>query len=241
MNTVKTNDVLGRRQFLAASLTVAAAAVAGRAESSPESAPSIELPPLPYAHNALEPVISARTIGFHYDKHHRGYVNNLNRLIVNTPYAKMPLEEIICSTACKTDQIALFNNAAQIWNHTFYWHSLSPQGSDDIPAPLKEKIMADFGSTDACKAALAEAAVGQFASGWAWLVADNGRLKVIKTANADTPLTHEGVIALLTIDVWEHAYYLDYQNRRADYVAEMLKRLNWSFAARNLALAEKNG
>jgi len=240
MNTVRTNDVLDRRQFLAASLTVTAAAVVSRAASSPESAPSIELPPLPYAQNALEPVISTRTIGFHYDKHHRGYVNNLNRLIVNTPYAKMPLEAIIRSTAGKTDQVALFNNAAQTWNHTFYWHSLSPQGSDDIPAPLKEKIMADFGSIDACKAALAEAAVSQFASGWAWLVAANGRLKVIKTANADTPLTHEGVIALLTIDVWEHAYYLDYQNRRADYVAEMMNRLDWSFAAQNLALAEKN-
>jgi Fe-Mn family superoxide dismutase len=237
MNTVKPNDLLDRRQFLAGSLTVAAAAVVGRAASAPESVASIELPPLPYAQNALEPVISARTMEFHYDKHHRGYVNNLNRLIVNTPYAKMPLEEIICNTAGKPDFIAVFNNAAQIWNHTFYWHSLSPQGGDDMPEPLKDKIIADFGSIDACKAAFAEAAVSQFASGWAWLVADHGCLKVVKTANADTPLTHEGVIPLLTIDVWEHAYYLDYQNRRADYAAEVIKkRLNWSFAAQNLRL-----
>lgn len=235
MKTEKVNDVLDRRQFLAASLAAAAAASVGRAASAPQPAAVMELPPLPYAHEALEPVISAKTLGFHYDKHHRGYLNNLNRLIADTPYAEMPLEQIVCSTAGKTDAVAVFNNAAQVWNHTFYWHSLSPQGGSDIPSPLKDKIIADFGSIDACTAALADAAVTQFASGWAWLVAEQGKLKVVKTSNADTPLTRDGVIPLLTIDVWEHAYYLDYQNRRADYVAEVIKtRLNWSFAAQNL-------
>jgi len=239
MKTDTINDVLDRRQFLAATLTTAATAAVGRAVSAPESAvesaPAMELPALPFAYDALEPVISARTLGFHYDKHHRGYLNNLTRLIAGTPYAEMPLEQIVCSTAGKPEATAIFNNAAQVWNHTFYWHSLSPQGGADIPAALKDKIIADFGSVDACTAALQEAAVTQFGSGWAWLVAEQGKLKVVKTPNADTPLTREGVIPLLTIDVWEHAYYLDYQNRRADYVAEVIKtRLNWSFAAQNL-------
>ncbi|WP_228125229.1 superoxide dismutase [Candidatus Methylospira mobilis] len=191
------------------------------------------MPPLPYAENALEPVISANTIGFHYGKHHKGYVDNLNKLVAGTEYADLTLEKIITATAGRADKAAIFNNAAQIWNHTFYWNSLKPKGGGEPPAALKQKIEASFGSVDACKKELAAAAVSQFGSGWAWLVLDGDRLKVIKTANADTPLT-TGMKPLLAIDVWEHAYYLDYQNRRADYVNAVLDRLlNWEFASTN--------
>ncbi len=192
------------------------------------------LPALPYADNALAPVISANTIGFHYGKHHKTYVDNLNKLIPDTEYAELPLEKIITLTAGKADKIAIFNNAAQTWNHTFYWHSLAPKGGGEPPAALKHKIEAAFGSVDACKKELATAATTQFGSGWAWLVADAGKLKVVKTANAETPIS-TGAKPLLTIDVWEHAYYLDYQNRRADYVNAVLDKLiNWNFAVENL-------
>ena len=220
-----------RREFLTAAAAAACAAAAGgvRAASAP-----IVLPPLPYADNALAPVISANTIGFHYGRHHRGYLDNLNKLIGGTAFADMPLEKIVAATAGKADQTAIFNNAAQTWNHTFYWQSLRPGGGGEPPAALKQRIEAAFGSVDACRKELSAAAVGQFASGWAWLVADQGNLKVTKTGNADTLLT-TGLKPLLTIDVWEHAYYLDYQNRRADYVNAVIdKLLNWEFAAKNL-------
>jgi len=220
-----------RREFLTAAAAAACAAAAGgvRAASAP-----IVLPPLPYADNALAPVISANTIGFHYGRHHRGYLDNLNKLIGGTAFADMPLEKIVAATAGKADQTAIFNNAAQTWNHTFYWQSLRPGGGSEPPAALKQRIEAAFGSVDACRKELSAAAVGQFASGWAWLVADRGTLKVVRTGNADTPLT-SGLTPLLTIDVWEHAYYLDYQNRRADYVNAVIdKLLNWEFAAKNL-------
>ncbi len=192
------------------------------------------LPPLPYADNALEPVISANTIGFHYGKHHKAYVDNLNKLIAGTEFADSPLEKIISATAGKPDKAAIFNNAAQTWNHTFYWHSLKPKGGGEPPAVLKQKIEASFGTLDACKKELAAAAMGQFGSGWAWLVLEGGKLKVVKTGNADDPLT-SGLKPLLTIDVWEHAYYLDYQNRRADYLTAVLENLiNWEFAAENI-------
>ena len=192
------------------------------------------LPPLPYAENALEPVISARTISFHYGKHHNGYMNNLNKLIAGTPYADMPLEDIIKNTAGRADKTALFNNAAQFWNHTFYWKSLAPKGGGEPPATLKQKMLDCFGSVDACKEAFASVAVSQFGSGWGWLVLDEGKLKVVKTGNADVPFTR-GMKPLLTIDVWEHAYYLDYQNRRADYVKGVLDKLiNWEFALQNM-------
>ncbi len=194
----------------------------------------IVLPPLPYADSALAPVISANTISFHYGKHHKGYVDNLNKLIAETKFADMTLEKIITETAGKTDKTAIFNNAAQAWNHTFYWHSLKSKGGGEPPVVLKKKIEASFGSVDACKKEWSAAAMGQFGSGWAWLVLDGGNIKVVKTANADSPLT-KGLKPLLTIDVWEHAYYLDYQNRRADYVNAVLDKLiNWSFAAENL-------
>jgi Fe-Mn family superoxide dismutase len=192
------------------------------------------LPPLPYAEDALGPVISANTISFHYGKHHRGYVDTLNELIAGMDLADLSLEKIIAGTAGKADKVAIFNNAAQAWNHTFYWRSLRRKGGGEAPAALKQRIEASFGTLDRCKKELATAATTEFGSGWAWLVLDADRLKVVKTGNAGTPLT-EGVKPLLAIDVWEHAYYLDYQNRRADYVAALLDKLiNWGFAADNL-------
>ena len=198
------------------------------------SANTIVLPPLPYADNALEPVITARTIGFHYGKHHQGYVDNLGKLVKDTEYAELPLEKIITGTAGVADKAAIFNNAAQVWNHTFYWQSLTPKGGGEPPAALKARIDASFGSVDACKKEIAAAAVAQFGSGWAWLVLDGDKLKVVKSANADNPLK-AGLKPLLTVDVWEHAYYLDYQNRRADHVAAVLDKLiNWEFALKTL-------
>jgi Fe-Mn family superoxide dismutase len=192
------------------------------------------LPPLPYADNALAPVISANTISFHYGKHHKAYVDNLNKLIVGTEFADLPLEKIITETAGKAEKIAIFNNAAQTWNHTFYWSSLKPKGGGEPPAVLKKKIEASFGTVDACKKELATAATTQFGSGWAWLVLDGDKLKVVKTSNAEVPLT-KGMKPLLNIDVWEHAYYLDYQNRRVDYLNVVIDKLiNWGFAADNL-------
>jgi len=196
-------------------------------------APGI-LPPLPYAENALEPGITAQTVNFHYGKHHKGYVDNLNKLITGTEYAGMTLEMIIESTARQRERAAIFNNAAQIWNHSFYWKSMKPNGGGEPPAALKLRIEESFGSVDACKKELASAALSQFGSGWAWLVLQGGKIKVVKSANADNPLA-SSVIPLLTIDVWEHAYYLDYQNRRADYVNAVLDKLvNWEFALQNI-------
>ena len=193
------------------------------------------LPPLPYAESALDPTISANTIGFHYGKHHKGYVETLNKLVEGTELAELSLEEIIAKTASKPDKVAIFNNAAQAWNHTFFWKSLRPRGGGDPPAALKEKIEASFGTVFACKKELATAATARFGSGWAWLVLDAGKVKVVTTGNADTPLT-KGTQPLLTIDLWEHSYYLDYQNRRPDYVNAVLDKLiHWGFAADNLS------
>ena len=192
------------------------------------------LPPLPYADNALSHVISANTIGFHYGKHHRGYVDNLNSLIAGTLFEDLSLETIIARTAFDANKTEIFNSAAQTWNHTFYWQSLSPRGGGEPPAELRRRIEASFGNVDRCKRELATAATSQFGSGWAWLVLDGDKLKILKTANADLPLIRS-MTPLLTVDVWEHAYYLDYQNRRADYVNAVLDKLiNWSFAADNL-------
>jgi Fe-Mn family superoxide dismutase len=193
-----------------------------------------DLPPLPYVKNALDPVISANTLEFHYGKHHKGYVDTLNKLIAGTDFADLTLEKLIAETSGKADKVAIFNNAAQAWNHAFYWRSMRPNGGGVPPAALKHKIDASFGNLDACKKELAAAATTQFGSGWAWLVLAGDKLKVVKTANAETPLT-KGMIPLLTIDVWEHAYYLDFQNRRADYVNYVLDELiNWGFATDNL-------
>jgi len=196
----------------------------------------ITLPPLPYAENALDPVVSANTLSFHYGKHHKAYVDNLNKLIAGTPLEGQPLEKIILEVAGKADKQGVFNNAAQVWNHTFFWNSMKPGGGGAPPAALAQRIERDFGSVDNLKKELLTAATTQFGSGWAWLAEDNGKLVVLKTANADLPMTKEQK-ALLTIDVWEHAYYLDYQNRRPDFVTAVMDKLfNWQFAADNLGV-----
>ena len=196
----------------------------------------LALEPLPYAENALEPVVSAKTISFHYGKHHAGYVATLNKLIAGTPYEGLPLEAIVRKSAAE-QAAPIFNNAAQAWNHAFYWKSLASAGAGGAPeGAFGEAVTRDFGSFADMKAALAGAAVKRFGSGWAWLVAKDGKLSVVSTPNAETPLTQPGVTPLLTVDVWEHAYYLDWQNRRADYVAALLDKLaNWKFAADNFA------
>lgn len=235
-NTALQNSLsrVSRRDFLAASAGASLLLAMGAYSASARAAANHVLPPLPYADNALDPVISANTIGFHYGKHHKGYVDNLNKLLAGSEMAEMSLERVVMATAGQADKAALFNNAAQIWNHTFYWQSMRPQGGGTPPAALKQRLEADFGSVDACKKELAAAAMTQFGSGWAWLVLDGGKLKVVKTGNAELPLT-KGMKPLLTIDVWEHAYYLDYQNRRADYVNAVLDKLiNWEFALQNL-------
>jgi len=203
--------------------------------TAPAPSTSITLPTLPWADNALDPVISAKTISFHYGKHHKTYVDNVNKLIAGTELADLPLEKIVTATAGKSDKVGIFNNAAQVWNHTFYWHSLSPKGGGEPPAVLKQKIDAAFDGVEALKKELSAAEVAQFGSGWAWLVLDGDKLKIVKTGNAETPIT-SGLKPLITIDVWEHAYYLDYQNKRVDYVNAVLDKLiNWEFAAANLA------
>jgi Fe-Mn family superoxide dismutase len=194
------------------------------------------LPPLPYEENALEPVISARTVSVHYGKHHKAYVDNLNKLAKRTEYADMDLAEIIRATDDATDakQKKVFNNAAQMWNHTFYWSCLSSKGGKP-KGELAKAIERDFGDYEKFKSEFAAAAVEQFGSGWAWLVLDGGKLKIEKTPDAETPMA-KGKTCLLTIDVWEHAYYLDYQNRRPDYVKAVIdKLLNWDFAVDNFA------
>jgi Fe-Mn family superoxide dismutase len=231
----ETECTITRRQFLAAgaAATLAFAATGVQGSGGTDGSRNLMLP-LPYPENALEPVISARAVGFHYGKHHRGYADNLVKLLSGTPLAESSLEKIVASVAGKPDQSALFNNAAQTLNHNFYWHSMRPAGGGMPPDALKKKIEASFGSLDACKKQLFDAAVTQFASGWAWLVRDGDTIKVVKTGNADNPLT-AGMVPLLTIDVWEHAYYLDYQNRRADYVTALIdKLLHWEFAAKNM-------
>jgi superoxide dismutase, Fe-Mn family len=198
---------------------------------------SFELPPLPYAKTALEPHMSERTFDFHHGKHHQAYVTNLNNLVKDTPLASQTLEQIIVATAKDEAKAGVFNNAAQVWNHTFFWHSMKPNGGGAPTGKLSELLTKTFGSLDAFKEQFKAAAVSQFGSGWAWLVLDKGELKIVKTANAVTPVA-TGQTPLLTVDVWEHAYYLDYQNRRPDFVQTFLDKLvNWDFVAANLAKA----
>jgi len=195
------------------------------------------LPSLPYAKNALAPYISEQTVEFHYGKHHAGYVNNLNKLVENTELADASLEEVVKAVAGDASKAGIFNNAAQVWNHTFYWNSMKPNGGGMPTGALAAKIDNDFGSYEKFKETFKNAGVGQFGSGWAWLVLDGNTLKVTKTANADLPIVH-GQVPLLTMDVWEHAYYLDYQNRRPDYAQTWLDSLvNWDFASENFAKA----
>jgi Fe-Mn family superoxide dismutase len=202
--------------------------------ASPTSG-AFTLPALPYAQDALEPYISARTMSFHYGKHHQAYVNTLNQLVAGAPWATgQTLEKVILESAGKADKAAIFNNAAQAWNHSFFWKSMKPGGGALPSGRMMELIKKSFGGFDQFKKAFVSAAVSQFGSGWVWLVQDGDALKIVKTANADTPIAH-GQTVLLTCDVWEHAYYLDYQNRRKDYVQAFLDHLaNWEFAASQL-------
>lgn len=196
---------------------------------------AVTLPELPYGKNELEPYISSKTLEFHYGKHHQAYVTNTNNLIQNTPLEKADLETIIKESANDNSKIGIFNNSAQVWNHTFYWHSIKPKGGGEPPKSLLDKIVADFGSFENFKNEFKQAAATQFGSGWAWLVLDpsDKKLKVLKTPNAETPIT-KGLKPLITIDVWEHAYYLDYQNRRPDYIDTFINYLiNWDFALKN--------
>jgi Fe-Mn family superoxide dismutase len=195
---------------------------------------SIQLPDLPYAADALEPHVSARTFEFHHGKHHKAYVDKLNAAIEGTDYASQSLEEIIAASN-KASDTAVFNNAAQTWNHTFLWHSMSPNGGGAPTGDLADAINEKFGDFDAFKTAFKNAAMGQFGSGWAWLVQTGDGVDIVTTGNADTPLVH-GTTPLLTLDVWEHAYYLDYQNKRDAYIDVFLDKLaNWDFAAQNFA------
>ncbi len=195
---------------------------------------SIEFPDLPYAADALEPHISARTFEFHHGKHHKAYVDKLNAAIAGTDYENRSLEEIIAAAHRASDN-RVFNNAAQAWNHTFLWHSMAPTGGGEPTGELAAAINDKFGDVGAFKVAFKNAAMGQFGSGWAWLVRSDDGVDIVTTGNADTPLVH-GATPLLTLDVWEHAYYLDYQNKRDAYVDVFLNDLvNWEFAAENFA------
>jgi Fe-Mn family superoxide dismutase len=192
------------------------------------------LPPLPWDEAALDPVISARTMSFHYGKHHKAYVDKLNELSTGTKYAELPLERVVVESAKDDAAKKIFNNAAQIWNHTFFWNSMKPQGGGKPTGELAAAIDASFGSYDDFKKRFAQAAVDQFGSGWAWLVVNNGKLALSSTSNAGTPIA-EGITPLLTIDVWEHAYYLDYQNKRLDFANAVIDKLvNWEHAAAQL-------
>ncbi len=193
---------------------------------------SFRLPELSYDKHALEPYISAETLEFHHGKHHNAYVTNLNKLIAGTPHEQKPLEDIIASS-----EGGVFNNAAQVWNHTFYWNSLKPGGGGEPSGPLAGAIKRDFGGFAKFKEAFANAGATQFGSGWAWLVLEGGKLQVTKTTNADLPMKH-GQTALLTVDVWEHAYYIDYRNGRPKYIdAVIANLLNWDFVAANFEKA----
>jgi len=235
-----------RRQFCKG---VAAAALASAAQTGifsfafadsqtntlkKEESMTFTLPELPYAQNALEPHISANTLSFHYGKHHQAYVTNLNNLVKDTPMATMSLEDVIQASAKDAAKAGIFNNAAQVWNHTFYWNSMKPNGGGAPKGEIAKRIEKDFGSYDKFVEAFKQAGATQFGSGWAWLVLEGDTLKVTKTGNADLPMVH-GQKALLTMDVWEHAYYLDFQNRRPDYISTFLDKLvNWDFAEANL-------
>jgi Fe-Mn family superoxide dismutase len=196
---------------------------------------AIQLPALPWEQNALEPHVSANTISYHYGKHHNTYVTKLNAAILGTSLASENLEAIVKKTAGDSSKTAVFNNAAQVWNHTFYWNSMSPKGGKEPKGLAASKIQSAWGDYGKFVAEFKDAAAAQFGSGWAWLVLKDGKLQVVKTANADTPLTWPDTVPLLTIDVWEHAYYLDYQNRRPDYITTFVDNLlNWDWVNRNL-------
>jgi len=205
----------------------------------PTNSSPFQLPALPWQENALEPVISERTIGLHYGKHHATYVKKLNELVAGTRYAELPLEQVIAATAGNAETAKIFNNAAQTWNHTFFWDCLRPGGGGQPPRELARTLEQSFGDYSRFKEKFAQAAVDQFGSGWAWLVARGDKLEVISTSNAQTPIAM-GATPILTIDVWEHAYYVDYENRRPDFVNAVIdKLLNWDFALQQLEKSQQ--
>ena len=194
-----------------------------------------ELPALPWSSDALDPHVSARTLGFHHGKHHAAYVAKLNEAIEGSPFAQQSLEEIIKATAGDSSKTAVFNNAAQAWNHAFFWNSMRPNGGGEPEGALKNKIVESFGDFEKFRQEFTTKAATLFGSGWTWLAADGDKLEVLQTAGAGNPMT-ENKTPLLTLDVWEHAYYLDYQNRRPDFIKAFFDNLvNWEFAARNLS------
>ncbi|MDP2311176.1 MAG: superoxide dismutase [Pseudomonadota bacterium] len=237
-----------RRDLLAGTLAGAAVSVLATRSFSAlaaDPAPPAPVPvapagplillPLPYADTALAPVISQNTLSFHYGKHHKAYVDNGNKALAgSTLFARQSIPEILRATQGKPELAAVYNNVAQAWNHQFYWQSMRPGGGGAPSGRMGDKIKSDLGGYDAFKAIFSKAATGRFGSGWAWLVSNKGKLEVMDTPNADNPLTL-GLTPLVVIDVWEHAYYLDFQNRRADYVTAWLEKLvNWEFADANL-------
>jgi superoxide dismutase, Fe-Mn family len=192
------------------------------------------LPALPYDRAALEPYLSAQALDFHHGKHHQAYVDKLNDLVAGSPFAESSIETIISKTAGEANYAGLFNNAAQVWNHNFYWNSLSPEGSHKLSGELERKIEINFGGYENFIAKFAQAGMDQFGNGWVWLVKEGGLLKITKTSNAANPLSQGRGTALLALDVWEHAYYLDYQDRRNEYLVNLLSKLiNWDFAVEN--------
>ena len=226
-----------RRNFLLASAAVGAVAMTGLSVAADAKAP-LELPKLPWEPGALDPVISSRTVGVHYGKHHKGYLDNLNKLLAGSPLEGRSLEEVVRETAGKADKVGIFNNAAQTWNHSFYWQSLSPKGGGKPGSEVLGRLDTAFGSFDEFRKAFLAASAGQFGSGWVWLVAEKAskKLALLKTGNADTPISGDALLPLAVLDVWEHAYYLDYENRRGDYAAAVVdKLLNWRFVEENLA------
>jgi superoxide dismutase, Fe-Mn family len=233
-------SLLDRREFLtkigtAGALVSMALNKSGNLFGASQASSQISLPPLPYAQNALAPIITENTISFHYGKHHQAYVNNTIKLIAGTELEKVNLVDLVKRTAGSADHGAIFNNAAQVYNHSFYWNSMKPGGGGEPRGKIAEKINESFGSYQKFVEAFSNAAATQFGSGWAWLVMDGGKLQVVKTSNAETPITTSAK-PLITIDVWEHAYYLDYQNRRADYIKAFVEKLlNWDFAEKNLS------
>jgi len=233
---------MDRRDFLKTSFHLSAFAIIqlagiGCSRQSGIAESSSGLSPLPYHKDALEPYISSRTIEFHYEKHHQGYAANTLKLIAGTKLAKLPLRDIIQQSQGIKELVPTYNNAAQLFNHNFYWESMKPNGGGKPQGKILQAIEQSFGSFDAFVKTFSESATAQFGSGWTWLVKDGNQLKVINTGNADSPVTM-ATTPLLTIDVWEHAYYLDYQNRRTDYIRAFLEHLvNWEFAGKNLKLA----
>lgn len=244
-----------RRNFMQGIVLAGGTAMAARAAMAAEAAPKamtmpmpapsqmidhspLTQPTLPFAPDALDPVISPRTVDFHYNKHHKGYFTNLEKLVAGTELAQATLEEVLLAASGHADRKAIFNNAAQAWNHNLYWQSLSPVATAPS-ALLAAAIVRDFAAQEALEAELIKAATGQFGSGWAWVVLDAGKLRVVATSNAENPMTL-GQVPLVVVDVWEHAYYLDYQNRRADHVAAVVKgHLNWSTASTRFAAATR--